>query len=621
MRIRFVFTLLLAIHGAVAATNEPLRSAYPLKLADIRVRDPFIYADTLTQTFLLYAQTGNRRENPQPGLGVEVYQSKDLANWSEPSLAFRRPDGFWGGNEIWAPEVHRFGDSFYLFVTFNGREGGRGTQILRADSPEGPFTLFSAEACTPPEQTALDGTPWVDAAGTNWLVYCHEWVQVGDGRMLAVRMKPDWSARVGEPVELFRASEAAWVTNLTSALRPGTNNFVTDGPWLFRTPGGQLRMLWSSFGRGGYSVGVAISRSGRMEGPWVHLPDPLFARDGGHSMMFRTFDGQLRLALHQPNRGGRERAQLFEIEEANEGLKLRRLGHGGFLFAYMAHEDYWRLRYAVSRDGLKWTPLNDGRRISEEYIGHPDIARGHDGRFYLIGNITKNRDIRIWVSTNLVSWTAHTELRPDPAKAFGSAPHSNDHGAPKIYFDEVTRTYLITWHTSVIPPFREDPEAYWRGQRTLYVTSPDLMTFTEPRRLFDHQLATIDVIVRREGDRYFAFLKDERYPSFDWPTGKTIRMAVSESLTGPFGELLPPLSASFREAPTLIARPDGQGWYLYSEQYPGVSYSLATATSLNGPWHEVYWQDYATPPKARHGSMIELGKTEWEVLMDAFGTR
>ncbi|NLH72568.1 MAG: hypothetical protein GX456_05900 [Verrucomicrobia bacterium] len=51
--------------------------------------------------------------------------------------------------------------------------------------------------------------------------------------------------------------------------------------------------------------------------------------------------------------------------------------------------------------------------------------------------------------------------------------------------------------------------------------------------MFDHDLATIDVIVRREGDRYFAFLKDERYPSFDWPTRKTIRM-FSDTDAGAF---------------------------------------------------------------------------------------
>ncbi|NLH72567.1 MAG: family 43 glycosylhydrolase [Verrucomicrobia bacterium] len=200
--------------------------------------------------------------------------------------------------------------------------------------------MFSDYANRPPEQTCLDGTPWVGNDGKNWLVYCHEWVQVGDGRMMAVRMKADWTARVGEPLELFKASQAPWVTNLTSALRPGTNNYVTDGPWLYRTKNGHLQMLWSSFGRGGYSVGVAISRTGKVEGPWVQLPDPLFARDGGHCMMFRTFAGQLLLALHQPNRGGQERAKLFEVEENDDRFTLRRFGHGGFLFAHMALIDY-----------------------------------------------------------------------------------------------------------------------------------------------------------------------------------------------------------------------------------------------------------------------------------------
>lgn len=599
------------------ATASHAAATHPLNLDAIRVRDPFIYADTNSQTYFLYAQTGNRLKNPQPGLGVEVYWSKDLEHWSEPALAFRRPEGFWGGDEIWAPEVHRFGDKFYLFVSFNGRQGGRGTQIFHSDSPAGPFTMFSEAACTPPEQCSLDGTPWVDADGTNWLVYCHEWVQVGDGRMLAVRMKPDWSARVGEPIVLFTASQSPWVNHLESAARPGTNNFVTDGPFLYRTRSGQLRMLWSSFGRSGYGAGVAVSRTGRIEGPWVHLPDPLFARDGGHGMMFKAFDGQQKLVLHQPNGGGKERAQLFEVEEINEQLRLRRSGHAGYLFAYMSGDDYWHLRYAISRDGLKWKTLNGNRRISEEYIGHPDICRGHDRRFYLIGNIAKDRDIRLWVSTNLVSWAQYRDLRPDPTPALGPG-HSGDHGAPKIYFDEATRTFLISWHTSVTPPYREDPEAYWRGQRTLYVTSRDLVTFSEPRRLFEHGLATIDTIVRREDNRYFAIFKDERYPSFDWPTGKSIRVAIGENLTGPFGSPSAPISANFHEAPTLIPRPDGQGWFLYCEQYPGVSYSLSTATTLDGSWYNVSWGEYSTPTKARHGCMIELGDAEWKSLTTAF---
>lgn len=616
MWVLIVAHLCIAVLASDSADGAAALTAFPVHLDEIRVRDPFIYADTSTQTYYLYAQSGNRMKNPQPGEGVDVYRSKDLELWSEPTLAFQRPEGFWGGDEVWAPEVHRFGDKFYLFVSFNGREGGRGTQIFRADAPQGPFIPFSEDACTPPEQCCLDGTPWVEADGTNWLVYCHEWVQAGDGRMLAVRMSSDWNARIGEPVVLFTASQAPWITKFRHAERSG---YVTDGPWLHRMKSGQLQMLWSSFGRGGYSVGVAVSRSGRVEGPWVHLPDPLFARDGGHCMMFKTLDGLQKLVLHQPNGGAPERARLFAVEDRDESLRLSRSDHVGYLFAHMTQGDYWRLRYAISRDGLKWKPLNGGSRISDEYIGHPDICRGHDHRYYLIGNISKNHGIRLWTSTNLVSWTKHADLSPHAEKALGTENHSGDHGAPKIYWDETTRTYLISWHTSVTAMVREDPEAYWRGQRTLFVTSRDLVTFTEPRRLFDHNMATIDTLVRREGNRYFAIFKDERYPSFDWPTGKTIRVAVGDSLTGPFGEPSPPLSASFREAPTVIPRPDGQGWYLYCEQYPGVSYSLSTAPTLDGPWHGVFWQDYSCPPNARHGCMLELGRAEWDALTAAFG--
>ena len=131
-------------------------------------------------------------------------------------------------------------------------------------------------------------------------------------------------------------------------------------------------------------------------------------------------------------------------------------------------------------------------------------------------------------------------------------------------------------------------------------------------------MATIDVVVRRAGDRYFAFLKDEGMPSFDWPTGKSIRMVSAPDLTGPWTEPGPRLTPNFREAPMLIPRPDGLGWYLYTEQYPGVQYTLATAPQLEGPWHELFIRDYAVPPNARHGCMIPLDQECYDALTSVY---
>jgi hypothetical protein len=61
----------------------------------------------------------------------------------------------------------------------------------------------------------------------------------------------------------------------------------------------------------------------------------------------------------------------------------------------------------------------------------PDICRGHDGRFYLAGNIRPNRDLSLGVSTNVVVWSKFKELRLDVSRFSGDRDNSGDHGAPK----------------------------------------------------------------------------------------------------------------------------------------------------------------------------------------------
>jgi hypothetical protein len=186
-----------------------------------------------------------------------------------------------------------------------------------------------------------------------------------------------------------------------------------------------------------------------------------------------------------------------------------------YLFAHMMKGDYGRLYYSVSLDGLPWTLLNDGKPVFPAYHGHASFVRGHDGRYYLVGNNGDDApDINFWVSDDLISWKKYSDYRPDVGRTPNYSHPLKFIGAPKLYYDIPSSQYLFTWHTpSVDDP--KDPEVYWASQRTLYVTSKDLIQFSDPpQKLFSWDMATIDVVVRRDDDgEYCAILKDERYPS------------------------------------------------------------------------------------------------------------
>jgi GH43 family beta-xylosidase len=305
-----------------------------LSLSDIHIRDPFIVADKLSGTYYMYASISNRLNTIDSTQGVEVYASKDLVHWNEPEPVFIIPDNFWAHHFVWAPEVHPFNGKYYLFVTFTsvdslpsipGRPAlqKRGTQVLVADKLTGPFRPFQNRSHTPAGWMALDGTLWVEE-GIPYMVFCHEWIQLANGTIELAKLKNDLSDLTEEPKTLFRAGDAPWVKDLKWKDEKGKAylTLVTDGPFLYRTSKGILLMIWSSFGDNDYSVGIAESVSGKIAGPWKQQGKSLFTGDGGHGMIFRTFDGKLMLSLHKPNKDPDERAGFYELTDKGDSLIL-----------------------------------------------------------------------------------------------------------------------------------------------------------------------------------------------------------------------------------------------------------------------------------------------------------
>ena len=329
----FVLMILLGLPGF-----QPLKGQTPVtvqNIADIYIRDPYILTDTKTNTYYMYRSAGSKNQKGESVGGVEVFKSKDLKSWEGPYRVFTVPENNWITGSVWAPEVHAYNGKYYLFATLNSdiqwkkSQAGwpdytfRGTQIFHSDSPEGPFLPFGLVPHTPMDRMALDGTLYVEN-GIPYMVYCHEWVQVADGTMELVKLASDLSAPEGNSLTLFNASAADWSTGSVHKA-PLPTSYVTDGCFLYRTKTGKLLMIWSSFMEDDYAIGIAESVTGRIAGPWKQQPTPLFNQNGGHGMIFKSFDGRLFITFHGPNSpSGSERAHIYELEDTGDTLKLKK---------------------------------------------------------------------------------------------------------------------------------------------------------------------------------------------------------------------------------------------------------------------------------------------------------
>lgn len=281
-----------------------------LKREEIRIRDPFIFVDEKESLYYLYGTTALEPDSILAGNFFDVYVSKDLELFDGPYCVFDGTWGpFWADRDFWAPEMHLYKGKYYLIGSFKTDGHCRGTQILKADSPMGPFAPISEQPQTPIDWECLDGTLWIEGE-TPYLVFCHEWLQTVTGEMCAVELSEDLSRPVGEPFVLFRATDNPVVEPFAGP--PGEKCSVTDAPWLYRE-NGKLKMLWSSYAENHRYV-VLEAEADSIRGPWMHKA-PRFSFDGGHAMLFVGLDGKRRISLHRPNISPFERPVFMPFDK------------------------------------------------------------------------------------------------------------------------------------------------------------------------------------------------------------------------------------------------------------------------------------------------------------------
>ncbi len=285
-----------------------------IKITDIHLRDPFVL--TYEGNHYLYG-TG------AVGSGYGYYFSEDMNTWSGPYSCFTPDENFDGNGCYWAPECFNYNGSFYLFATYkSSATNHRGVGIFKADSPRGPFALVSDGHITPDDWDSIDGTLYVDASGQPWMIFVHEWTSTSDGigRMCISKLSSDLTSFTTQPVEIFRANDAAW----------GKSNKVTDGPFVYTTSNNKLLMLWSGMSVEGYCVGIATpGNADDITAPWVQQSEPFiqkgeyFGADGGHAMIFTDVWSRDIIAFHSSNKAPDERVVFAEIIDTGDSIKLK----------------------------------------------------------------------------------------------------------------------------------------------------------------------------------------------------------------------------------------------------------------------------------------------------------
>lgn len=317
--------------------KEGARRVGTYKLTDIHMRDPFIFTDKRRNLYFLFGTTmeicdGSANIEPY----FEVYDSQDMINFEGPYVAFYPQKGFWGVKHYWAPEVHEYKGKYYMFATFKGGIGeDRGTAVLKADYPEGPYVEHSKGHVTLKGHECLDGTLYLDEKGKPWIVFCHEWTEMYYGTIKALPLNDKLTETLSQEAKVLvdtKTDDLPWLRHMEDP-RVDKKGYLTDAPYFYKKSDGKLLMLWSSYsvkgyrgtGTGGYVVAICESETGSINGPWKHKEKLLLDENTGHSALFQDLNGNWNLISHgNDTLHGFEYPRIFRIIETEDSIEIKK---------------------------------------------------------------------------------------------------------------------------------------------------------------------------------------------------------------------------------------------------------------------------------------------------------
>ena len=161
-----------SLFGYAGVGNEPVDSGYDIPAANLRIRDPYVFADKESGKYYMHANGFKLSDAEISRFGVGrkalyAYESKDLKNWKLLGPSFIAPSDFWGKSDFWAPDMFYIDGKYYIIATFSAEkpsiktmrgklEPMRGCAVLVSDRPDKGFKPLSDKPITPENWMALD---------------------------------------------------------------------------------------------------------------------------------------------------------------------------------------------------------------------------------------------------------------------------------------------------------------------------------------------------------------------------------------------------------------------------------------------------------------------------------
>lgn len=298
----------------------------------------------------------------------------------------------------------------------------------------------------------------------------------------------------------------------------------------------------------------------------------------------------------------------------------------GYLFVHFVGEsdEGEQVYFSLSRDGLHWNDLNDGKPVIRSTVGEmgvrdPFIIRSINNDFFAIiatdlriangkgwqaAQYEGSHNLVVWKSDSLTEWGEPELVELCPG--WGTCAW-----APEAIYDEETKEYMLFWATMIAAPWDKTPK-----QKIYSGLTPDFEEFHEVKMYIERENHVIDTTMIHENGKYYRFSKDE--------TTKNIRCDKGGSLWGSFkdvpSETLDNLFGV--EGPIIFKFFDREEYCLLVDQFAaGKGYLPLVTNDLNsGEFRILSPDEYDMgQTKKRHGSVLTITEEEYQALQKKWG--